>query len=245
MSNPATALAKLLESWEIPQGSAAHKVRADGDSPSHLSYWQRQADAVALLREVDQSIDALIEMGEDASHFREDLVPLYRSIFGLDPSWTGSEQRPRQAAPAHCIRALKNLGLLLNFSGLSIKLDEPTIQELRESLHDSYEFITKIPNLDKSDRFYLFTLIAEARRYLDEVDIFGSAQVRMNITALTTEIVVQTKKAQDQGEAEVAEKGEKAGGRLMGWLLSTFGSAFMIKSGELAAEWGPKALGGG
>ncbi|MFE6305020.1 hypothetical protein [Nocardiopsis sp. NPDC057823] len=234
MPNPATTLADLLDSWHLPGGKNVPAAR--GGSPDQLDFWRSQVQAVELLVEVDRAVDALAAMGDPVEHIREDLLPLYKAVFGYAPPWyfhstPGPQRKAEPSAPATAIRALRTLGVMLN-RYLSEELRPATAERLLDLLNEAIPLVGELPADDKT-KHYLFDLISDARRGVEEAHLFGAARARAAYVALTTELNGHAATADQQGNTTWAKKAAAWVGASMVAMSVAFGTGI----GERASDW--------
>lgn len=233
MPNPATTLANLLRSWKITERATLVKARG-GKSENDLDFWRSQVQAVELLAEVDRSIDALEEMGKDVHHMREDLAPLYKAVFGYKPAWRGPGQghSAGPAAPRESVRSLLTLGVMID-SFLGHAFSSEAEGQLLELLDEAADLVKEL-DVDERTKFYLFDLVADARRAVKEIDLFGAARARSTYMALTTEL---------KGQAVVANAQKKNPAltrTIFTWVTAAglaIAKAFGTGIGDEAADW--------
>ena len=234
MTNPATSLADLLASWDVPQGGTVIKARG-GRGGAGLKFWRTQVQAVELLAEVDRNVDALEYMGENVAHIREDLPRLYQAVFGYNPPWRGQGGQGRPATPAaprESISTLRTLGILIE-RYLAQEITPEASDKLLMLLDDAVRLVTEL-DVDDRTKHYLFDLISDARRAVHEAELFGAARIRSSYMALTTELNGQGKAAQ------VKDPGSAVGKKIAAWVGATMlalGVAFGSGIGEGAADW--------
>lgn len=234
MPNPATTLADLLEGWALPGGmNVAHSRGCT--NVNDLDFWRTQVQAVELLSEVDRCIDALEAMGEPVTHLRDDLVLLHQAVFGYSPLWqlhgtNAKQRRAEPAAPRGAVGQLRTLGIMIE-RYLTDALKPEATDRLLQLLDEAAELLAEL-EVDDKTRHYLFDLIADARRGVQEADLFGAARVRASCMALTTELNGQAAAAQNQNPV-LARKTFK-------WVASALlvmGTAFGTEIGTGAADW--------
>jgi hypothetical protein len=232
MPNPATTLADLLDQWHIPNNTNVAGARGCKDA-GDLDFWRSQVQAVELLAEVDRSLDALEDLGEEVAYLRNDLVPLYHAVFGYSPIWRRLDTNQRRAepsAPPEAIRMLRMLGMMIN-RYLATALKPETADRLLELLDEAAGLVAQL-DADDRTKHYLFDLIADARRGVQEADLFGAARVRSSYMALTTELNGQAAATQNQSP-ELARK-------VFAWVGAAalaMGTAFGTGVGGRAADW--------
>lgn len=234
MPNPATTLADLLEGWALPGGMNVAHARGCKNADD-LDFWRTQVQAVELLSEVDRCIDALEAMGERVTHLRADLVLLHQAVFGYKPLWqiNGTNARQRKAEPAApqgAVGQLRTLGIMIE-RYLTDALKPEAAKRLLQLLDEATELLAEL-EVDDKTRHYLLDLIADARRGVQEANLFGTARVRASYMALATELNGQAAAAQNRNP-ELAKK-------IFGWVASALlvmGNAFGEGIGTGAADW--------
>jgi hypothetical protein len=233
MPNPATTLANLLKSWSITERGTLVKARG-GKSENDLDFWRSQVQAVELLAEVDRSIDALEAMAKDVHHMREDLAPLYKAVFGYKPAWRGPGQghSAGPAAPPESIRSLLTLGVMID-SFLGHAFSAEAEGQLLELLDEATNLVNAL-DVDERTKFYLFDLVANARRAVKEIELFGAARARSTYMALTTELKGQAVVASAQRKNSVLNR------TIFTWVAAAglaIAKAFGTGIGDEAADW--------
>lgn len=245
MSNAAEALADLLESWRVQGNHQNFLGRFPEGQAVFTDTWRRQAQAVELLVEVDRSLDRLEELGKpkrNVDAFRKHLITLYQAVFGYTPAWRGQAASTGPYVDPQATGALRQLGMLLNMTDLVPVAETEQIEQIRDLLSDAYDEVRKATSLPREARYFLFHLLSEARRYVDEVSTFGSSKAHAAILALCVEM-------ENQGvQLEAHEREEQVGGmrKVARALVSVARATFRAgakSAGEIAAsEATPRAI---
>lgn len=245
MSNAAESLATILESWSLKSNRRNLEARFSNNQSHLTETWREQALAVELLREVDRSLDRLEELGQSTKNvdaFRKHLPTLYRAVFGFSPSWQVQSKIDGPYVDPQSTGALRQLSMLLNMTDLVPVVGDDQVGRLRELLTEAYGVVRQAESFPREMRFFLFNLLDEARRYVDEMDTFGSSKARGAILALCLELEQQGVQLEERGQEEEAGPLRRMARKLRALASTTF-SAGAKRAGEIAAsEATPKAV---
>jgi len=184
MSNPATELAQILESWSIAEGSNTANTRELAGGT--VEGWRKTGHAASLLVAIDVELDAMAASGDDVSDYRAYMTQWYEGVFSFQNGWQQGKQTATPALPEAPMRMLKVLGLMISKFGRS-SLGSPT--QRGASLACIREAIamleTDLEDWDKSEKEYLYRLLAAARRAIEERGVVGETDLR----ALMNELI--------------------------------------------------------
>lgn len=245
MTNAAESLADLIEPWRLHTNNLVESDRLGNKSPKNIDFWREQAKAIELLAEVDRSIDRLEDLGQPAKSInaiRAHLPTLYQAIFGYHPAWKSKAGRPAPLVDPQAVGALRQLGMTLRMSDLVPETREEDINQLRTLLGEAYEVVRSTDGLARDSQYFLFHLLSEARRYVDEVNTFGSSKAHAAILALCMEMQKQGTQLDARGNEEPASRLQHFANTLNQLAQAVF-SAGAKRAGEIAAsEATPKAI---
>lgn len=240
MSNPATLLADLLETWTVPKGSTALEHRG-GTSYGTLEFWREQARAVDLARQVDELLDAAERMGIAVTHLTESRPAWYAGVFAALSQWDVRTQAAHPAVGRDDLRFLRVAAVVLQQAGLVAEIPADDLGAMRAAVDDLEVVIRDHSVLDAPSKLAMLELTAELRRCIDEYELVGVVSVR-EAAQRTLAVVI----------ACAGESSEKERGRLKRIFDAIVGGAFggagahgLIELASSAVENWPQITGGG
>lgn len=199
--NPAKELAALLVSWR-PQEVTPWEARVGAAGGDTLVAWRAQGRAAALLREVDQALDALRAAGEDTEAFDPWVEEWHEAVFSYRTTW-----RERTSAPLmrpEALSLLQAFGLLLDRNVLP-PLDERRRSALLAALDDVEGLLgSEADRLSEADREYLWRLVNGAREFVAETAVRGAADLREHLDRLSGALLSMAARFAEAGDEETA-----------------------------------------
>ncbi|GAA4217678.1 hypothetical protein [Actinocatenispora rupis] len=178
MPNSASQLAALLESWQVASGATPEQSRGLRGG-QELSFWRKQAMAVALLRDVERTLAGMEALGNDISPFQRALPRWYEAVFSYTVPWRdGGKNGPRPAIAEDPLYFLKALGGQIDAMGLGVELSENVTRTLMSTLAEAEDLAREDTGLSPSLRRYVLALIKEARNAVEEIELFGTSALR-------------------------------------------------------------------
>ncbi|GAA1768364.1 hypothetical protein [Agromyces humatus] len=217
MSNPATELAQILESWEVPRGQSAYNARAV-EGEDNVAFWTRQAQAVTLLRAVIAEIDAMQAAGDDVSAYSAYIATWSEGIFCFHNGWQSGHSQGGTAVEMPSLLALKSLGLLLSKTGRAVGSSPTQRATLLACLAEALQLIeSELDDWDRSEKEYLYRLVASARGALEEHPLLGEIDIRKLLNELIGALTgVALDLRASEGKTDRFD-------RIMNWVASTAG----------------------
>jgi hypothetical protein len=179
MHNPARLLHEVLVRWAVPRGATAEQTRAvDEQGVDTHDFWLIQSTAVTYLREIEQALDGMASNGEDVSPYQESLPAWYRAVFAYNTPWQSTNTSHRQAATQAELTVLRALATYLDLTRYGPTVSPEEAAELRQSFESARQLSMSSKDIDADVRRYLLGLAAEAIRCIDELETFGTVQLR-------------------------------------------------------------------
>lgn len=244
--DPATLLADMLDSWEVPQNASAQSARGfGGNGATHLEAWRRVGHAAKLLRSVDNLLTGMTAAGQDVEMYSPYLPAWYGGVFFTTTPWDSSSQnaRPRPVCQPHEIHLLRALGASIRAIGGPV-IDESAARGLRDILDQALALLeADATDFEAEVRFYLHGLISRARMVVDNVAEYGSYAVREVSLELGGAMIVRGA----QVKADDPEKGSRwttAGVMLVAGVLGRAGERGLDSALEVGGQIARAALGG-
>ena len=180
MTNPAQALADLLQKWTPDATKNAVPVFAarGGKHPGDIAFWQTQIVAFGHISEIERRIADLERAGfKQISPSRSLLPVLCRAVILPDSQWSGATGGALLSDIE--MGLLQTLGALLDMADASRTSMTPSkVSAFRESVKESQELLAEFGDeLSDAERIYLSTLLESAQALLAEKDVNGSADL--------------------------------------------------------------------
>lgn len=222
--NAAALLADLIDGWTVTSGQRPEQVRGFS-SPHDLGAWRANNVPVDLLRTVDNLIQGMAAAGEDISMFEPSITHWYSAVhFGTLP-WGNAQQggNPRRACPETHVALLRAFGAVIN-GWQPISLDEADQRSLADVLAQAEELIDdESTHMPADVRFYLWGLIARARKVVEHLDEYGAQAAREVCIELGGALIVHGEQVKTDGDAARGSRIQAAGVMLVSGFMGTFG----------------------
>jgi len=234
MSNPVTELMELLDSWNIPSRKPVVSVRS-GSGSVGPGLWRSLAPAVRLISAVEDRLDAIAATGREVSSFQRILGYAYAGVFMPEDSWSTAQERERKLLSADHRAALETLAIVLD-AETSGDLPAANLSRILELLNEA-DAVARDSLGESEAARKLNWLIAQARRFADDMDRFGEAAFM--------DLVIQAA-GEGQRVAESGEGSEESAGKLRSVFSqiliqaagSSVGSAMVLGAGLTARAIG-------
>jgi hypothetical protein len=172
MSNPALALAELLDDWHVASNTKPEVSRFDGD-PDGAVFWDGHRVVARYLSEIEDAISAMEEAGEEVSFYRETLPSWSSAVFSYKVPWQTTQPAMRYSCPPGDIRLLRALAAHLDAIGWVPKLDTPHLESLLEALQRARVLVAEDRALTADVKRYILGLIREAEACFEDSSING------------------------------------------------------------------------
>lgn len=243
MSNSALLLHAMITSWPIPQGHAPEGARFNAD-PNSAEFWRSQTRAVALLSDVERSLDGMEADGEDVEHYREMMIPLYQAVYSYSHPWQGISNNTRTLMDRKDLSLLKALGGQLRMIQRQRPFTGDELADLLVQLDETEEMIRSSTDIPDEIRRYLLALIVEARRAASELQTFGDVELR-TITLELGAALLTTAEEEIPKEKTVERKSlaQRAKGLIVRGSVSA-GMKMLDKATDAAADGTMDVIGG-
>jgi hypothetical protein len=231
VTNAAFLLADLLEHWDVPSGQHPEAVR-EQVCGSGLTFWRSHARAVDHLIDLERTLAGMTAAGEDVSMFTNSLEPWHQAVFAFTTPWKSTTSGNRRVVDPAQISLLRALGALIAAGG-EVAVGEGERRSLTDTLAEAEDLLSRDTTLPRHAAHYLWGLIVEARRYLNELELFGPDAVRRIAFELGGAMVTQGERAEANGDQATGSRWKSAGRLLMmPFLTGAAGGA----GGEIASE---------
>lgn len=235
MKNAAHLLADTLESWDVPPGKSPEHVRAQGSPPESMPFWERHALAALQLQSVRMHLSGLAAAGRDVSMYDEALVDWHKGVWAYTTPWNQTSGA-RQAVPRGSLNLLRSLAEQIAEIE-SLELNEQARRSLEDALEEAAAAVADAP-ISKEAKRYIWSLIAEARMYLKDYEIFGTDAVKRVAFELGGILTQQGEAVGKAGDPATAGRLKAAGAFIMGGFVA----GYMSDMGQVAAEVTRKAI---
>lgn len=222
--NAASLLADLFEEWEVPAGKTPEHVRAHsagaGGDPGML--WVVQERAAKHLFEVERLMAGMRASGEDVSMFEQSRVRWYETVFAYQTPWQSHGGAAREAIAIEHINLLRAFGAMIDAGG-TIEVDQDDVRTLQDVLSEAEALVlSESQHMTQDARRYLWSLIAEAQRFLKDLEAFGEAALRRVAFELAGALINQGDHAEARGDHPTARRLKNAATMLVGALGTGF-----------------------
>lgn len=202
MTNAAFKLAALLESWRGGQGVPVNM--RGGAHPGSSSFWREQAEAAALVRELQDAVTSL-EATEYAT-WEPYIAEWYRGVFSFHSPWNA--QGNVVTSTDESLSMLRALGTILQYA----KPPHPALtavqrEDLLGAVQDAVELV-KDPDgsLSDAERFYVLQLLTATRSLLDETEINDRVDIQTHIDQLMGALARLSAQFTETGDEERGNK---------------------------------------
>lgn len=182
MENPAFRLAGLLEQWR-KKGTTPVEARG-GAHPGDADFWRAQAEAVALVRELDEAVASL--EATPPQTWDPHIAEWYRGVFSFSSHWDTRQAGLVTTAADDSIGMLKALGAILQYARPPRPpLSATQRKDLLGAVQDAVDLV-KDPEagLSESERFYVLELLNATRHLLDATEVVDRVDLQAHIDQL-------------------------------------------------------------
>jgi len=195
-------LADLLAAWNVPAGSTPLTVRKASIAAQESSLWDVERRAIGYLEQVERDLDAMEAFGEDVTYYRECMPVWWAAVFSFDLGWQQSLNTSVSLMDRGELRLLRALAGQIDTMRLSPRVQPGQLAALRAKLEESLQLVqaTQPPTLDDAAKRYMLTLVHEALRVVDEVDLVGAASVRRVVFELGGAMTTVAEQTPDENE---------------------------------------------
>lgn len=231
MSNPASELAALFESWAVQTGENPRSVRGrEGDI---LSFWREQARAVALVRDCDAAVQAMQRSGIEVRGLVYYVDEWYAAAFSENLGWLTNATKPSSPIGMSALLALHQLSpwMSRNWGGSVTAEQRHDFSRVLKQLDD---LMTEVgDDLTEDERSYVHTLLSAARALLEERTVLSDSDLREHLDVLNGALLRAAGSLHTEGKFDKAKKVLQVVGQLVviaGGLATTGQTA--IEAGE-------------
>lgn len=180
MTNPAQALADLLQQWTPDDSKTAQPVFAarGGRHPGDVAFWQTQITALGYISEIERRITDLERAGFAQVAPSRSLLPvLCRAVILPDSQWSSATGGALLSDIE--IGALRTLGALLDIAASTrVSITPSKVRAFQESVEEAQNLLAEFGSeLSDAERIYLSTLLESAQTLLQEKNVNGSVDL--------------------------------------------------------------------
>ncbi|RFA12156.1 hypothetical protein B7R22_17155 [Subtercola boreus] len=184
MGNSARELAQLLVGWRDKlEGQSIYGTR-EGAAPGSLEFWRTQGHAIDLLEDTDRMLAVMAAAGRPIDHYEPAVIACYRGIFSADFAWS-TPQGEAGLIPQWAIGLLISLAEVIDGLSPSVGPSQEQRATVSEGLTDVFALLSdESLGLSTLQREYVFELVSEIRKLLEENHLFGSVDLVKRINEL-------------------------------------------------------------
>lgn len=236
MRNPASELHALFERWALGGSrDSAYTMRGfNAGSPNEkAAAFDDHIRAMRLIAECQQLIDQLEANGTKVSTFRRNLRLWAAAVMHYPYSWQGAGDS-RRPFDERVMDTLDSLAILLDTRGPIVNADG--MERLRGLLADVKNLLVEDTSISEDMRRHVYSVVQTLNRYLDDVEMYGQADIRValrdlwvSLNAAAGESVDDEKRSKWKGFAESI--GIPAAGSVLGSLPSLALDALSLAAG--------------
>jgi hypothetical protein len=231
VTNPATALAGLLEQWTVRPNKSPEEVRGKYSDPKGREFWRGQAKAVDLAFRVDNLLRGMEAAGQPTAMFSASIVSWYEAVFAFSVPWQTTDGAERQIIERARLENLQGLGVMLDQVGV-VEIAGDETQRLRTVLDEAKQLVASDKSLSHETRRYIWSLIVEAQATLDEIDTFGDEPSRSILLELGGAMTVQAEIAEGEGDQATASRWRITRDSIIGGFMGGVGGQLAIKAAD-------------
>lgn len=206
MSNAASELADLLESWTVSGNATPTQTRRETDTEDSADFWRGQSRAVELARECDQAVQAMRRSGIEVRGFTYYIDEWYAAVFSYNLGWRDARPQPSSPIEAPALLALRQLSpwLSRNWGGSTTQEQR---HEFSRVLTDLDVLLSEIGDeLSSDERQYILRLLTAARTLLEEHAILQDSDIREHLDALNGALLRAAADLTGKGKSESAKR---------------------------------------
>ena len=221
----------------MPARSTPEKVRVPGKNARTIEFWSAHQMAVGYLKDIERHLAGMAVSGkpEDAQIYASAVIEWYQGVFAYTTPWQKVDGN-REPVSRESLNLLRSLASRIDDLE-SIDLGDENLRTLADALDAAEEACSEGPLSNEAKR-YIWSLIDEARRYMRDVEIFGTDAIKRVSFELGGILVQQGDLLERSGRKEPGEKLKAAGYFVMGGLVAGYTSEI----GQALAEATLKAL---
>ena len=204
MTNAASELADLLESWEMV-GERPEVARGGGANADDAEFWRGQGHAAKLVHTVDAAVQALQASGTDVRGFTRYTAAWHRAVFSVDYGWAQAYNAP--AIGADALAALRALAVILDWGSPTSGATTAQSGQLRELVRDVRDLLTKNEGaIGGQELQYLLRLMSAVEDALEEHSATGAVDLREHLDRLEGALMSVAAKLAADGHEEEGRK---------------------------------------
>ena len=168
MTNPATELAALLQSWTVPQGRAPRQAREAVANELGRSVTEEQARACRHLADIERWIARLELRGINVSGYRANQPRWQEAVFSVHVPYTAAVRSETAALPADPMHSLTALSGAIDLAGGVLELSPESFERAMSAVTSAEKFVQGADGISQSLRLHLLGLLAAIREALGE-----------------------------------------------------------------------------
>lgn len=183
MNNPASELHSIFVKWSAANGQAAFQLRqlATLGSDESNAAFDEHIRAMRLIAECQTAIDQLEANGTKVDTFRKTLRLWAAGIMHYPYHW----QQPGEATNPFDARVMDTLDTLAIVLDSRMPMISPAgMEHLRNLLAQVKDLLTKDESLSADMRSHVYSVVQTLLRYLDDVEMYGKADIQAAIRDL-------------------------------------------------------------
>ncbi|WP_454700063.1 hypothetical protein [Arthrobacter humicola] len=237
MRNPAAELHTLFKKWADTGSPRATAFVARGlhqpDGAQSGEAFDEHIRAMRLLAECQTMVDQMEASGTDVETFRRMLRLWAGAIMHYPYNWQAAGEVSHPFKP-HAMDTLSTLAILLDARGPIITDDG--MERLRKLLDNVKALLIEDESISADMRGHVYSVVQTLNRYLDDVEMYGQAEIRdairdlwVSLNAAAGESVDDAKRSKWKGFAQ--EIGIPAVGSVLGSIPSLALEALSLAAG--------------
>lgn len=204
VTNAATELADLLESWEMV-GDRPRIARGGLDDPDDADFWRGQGHAAKLVHTVDAAVQALAASGTDVRGFTRYTAAWHKAVFSVDFVWTQAYNSPAIADDA--LAALRALAVILDWGAPGSAATTAQTGQLRDLVRGVRDLLTENEGeVGGQELQYLLRLMSAVEDAVEEHSATGVVDLREHLDRLNGALVSVAAKLAADGHEEEGRK---------------------------------------
>lgn len=214
----APELYELFDEWKTNAGrNPAFVARGLHVPEKSDDAFDQHIRAMRLLAECQTAIAQLEGNGANVTSFRRNLRMWAATIMHYPNNWQAAGEAGRAFGP-HAMDTLSSLAVVLDTRGPVVS--EQGMERLRQLLRDVKDLLVEDDSISEDMRGHVYSVVQTLNRYLDDVEMYGQADIRDAIRDLWVSLNAAAGQSDERHrtkwEAFVRNVGMPAAGTILG-----------------------------
>lgn|SRR5690606_3896829 len=201
MTNAATELADLFDSWAVRRNSSPYNSRVESAKEKGSAFDAEAMRGMELLVEIRGTLRTLRENGTKVDHFRNALPTWVESLLSVNIPWNQGHAQAKKIISAESNALLRSLGGYIDLARQVATLAPADLELALSRIADAERFVNEAPDINESTRLHMLGQLQAIREALQKGE---TAKAASNLTEFVgqTTILSEVVKQSDPGRGD-------------------------------------------